>query len=96
MVPPSDRPASTEALCNVGGASMVVDTSTVGQMHTSEPRDECDHEHLSAEDEQEKAEEEALENLGGSINVDRELEQHQLEEMGIFDDDANEFEEINI
>jgi hypothetical protein len=48
------------------------------------------------EDEQEKAEEEALENLGGSINVDRELEQDQLEEMGIFDDDANEFDEINI
>jgi hypothetical protein len=96
MVPPSDRPASTEALCNVGSASMVVDTSTVGQMHASEPRDECDHGHLSVEDEQEKAEEEALENLGGSINVDRELEQDQLEEMGIFDDDANEFDEINI
>ena len=51
MVPPSDRPASTEALCNVGSASMVVDTSTVGQMHASEPRDECDHGHLSVEDE---------------------------------------------
>ena len=96
IVPPSDRPACTEALCNAGGASMVVDTSTIGQMHASEPRDECDHGHLSAEDEQEKKEEEALENLGGSINVDRELEQDQLEEMGILDDDANEFDEINI
>ena len=52
LVPPSDHPTSTAPLRNVGGASIVVDTASVGQMNAGKLGDDCDHEHLCAEDEQ--------------------------------------------
>jgi len=35
-------------------------------------------------------------NLNGYINVDHELEQDQREEMGIYDSDPNDFDEVNV
>ena len=35
-------------------------------------------------------------NLNGCINVDHELEQDQREEMGIYDSDPNDFDEVNV
>ena len=83
-MPPCDHPTSTAALRNVGGAS----TATVGQMNARELRDDCDHEHLVVKDDQRESEEEALAYLSGYINIDHELEQDQLEEMGIYDNDT--------
>ena len=48
LVPPSDHPTSTATLRNVGGASIVVDTASVGQMNAGELRDDCDNKHLCA------------------------------------------------
>ena len=92
MMPPCDHPTSTAALRNVGGAS----TATVGQINAREVRDDCDCEHLVVKDEQREQKGEALAYLSGYINIDHELEQDQLKEMGIYDDEANEFDEINI
>ena len=58
LVPPSDHPTST---------------ATVALKYAGEPRDDCDHELLDVEDKQEESDEKAIERLGGSINVDREL-----------------------
>ena len=65
-------------------------------MNAVELRDDCDHEHLVVKDEKKESKEEELTNLSWSINVDHELEQDQREEMGIYDNDANEFDEVNV
>ena len=65
-------------------------------MNAVELRDDCDHEHLVVKDEKKESKEEELANLSGSINVDHELEQDQREEIGIYDNDANEFDEVNV